>query len=93
MSVSDETVGNLSAGEDPPEPESEGFREEQIAAEKERKLRAADKFGERSEEAKKWYAGKSSDDDAPGAALADGPRDDIEAPGPQRPVQKSADEG
>jgi hypothetical protein len=71
----DELQGNLSAGEDPPEPEAEGFREEQIEAEKQRKLRAAEKFSEREDEARKYYKGINEDGDAPGAALADGPRD------------------
>lgn len=93
MSDTDETVGNLSAGEEPPEPESEGFREEQMAAEKERKKRAAEKLDERSVEAKKWYSGKEADDDAPGAALADGPRDDIAAPGTPAGAPNAAPEG
>lgn len=92
MSVSDETVGNLSAGEDPPEPEAEGFREEQIEAEKERKLRVAEKLNERSEEAKRWYAGKADEGDKPGAALADGPRSDITAPGTPDQLRRD-DEG
>jgi hypothetical protein len=88
---SDETVGNLSPGEEPPEPEEEGFREEQIQAEKERKLRVAEKLDARSEEAKKWYSGKTDESDAPGAALADGPREDIAAPG-STTQPKSTDE-
>lgn len=93
MSVSDETVGNLSAGEDPPEPEDPGLRDELIEAEKQRKLRAAEKFDARSDEAKKWYSGKADEGDKPGAALAEGPRDDIAAPGSTETPRQADESG
>lgn len=65
----DELQGNLSAGEEPPEPEEEGTRERLIQEEKERKLRAADKFGEREQDAILYYKGVKNEGDAPGSAL------------------------
>ena len=65
------TVSTNPDSENPPEPEPEGFREEQIKAEQERKLRLATQFDERSTEAKKRYKGVAELGDAPGSALAD----------------------
>lgn len=65
----DELQGNLSAGEDPPEPEEDGTRERLIEEEKQRKLRAADKFAEREDAASKYYKGVNDEGDTPGSAL------------------------
>lgn len=62
---------NIPQSEDPPEPEPEDFRDEQIEAEKERQKRQAEKYDEMSEEAQRRYQGVENLGDRPGSALAD----------------------
>ena len=46
-----------------PEPEPEGFREEQIEAEKQRRADEVDETQGRSDEAKDWYSGGAARDE------------------------------
>lgn len=64
-------MSDIPAGETPPEPEEEGFREQVIEDEKARKLRAVEALDERSVEAKKRYAGVAELGDRPGSANED----------------------
>lgn len=73
---------NVPDGETPPPPEDEGFRERVMEEERERKLRAAEAFDERSQEAKKLYTGVNELGDQPGSALPerDQQRDEARQP-------------
>lgn len=67
MSDADSTAPE---GETPPEPEPEGFREQVMSDEADRKKRAAEAFDQRSADAKLYYKGIANEGDAPGSALA-----------------------
>lgn len=62
---------NIPQSEEPPEPEPEGFRDEQIKAERERQKRQAEQFDQMSEDAQRKYQGVEDLDDRPGSALAE----------------------